>query len=88
MLTNEQMDWIIEQSEKGMNFKEIASQLGVSYSKMMRLFYKKQNLKLKKENAIMIANQLHYSQEIKDMIQCATSENEISRALTTGRNQL
>lgn len=88
MLTNEQLDWIEQQAEKNMSFVDIANQLGIDYAKMMRAYYKREHLKIKKDNAIMIANQLHYPQEIKDMIQCATSENEISRALTTGRNQL
>lgn len=102
-ITNEQYKWINDQIAKGQSKESIAKSLGMSSSTLLRkmreieLYGKTSaydgrrsiaSIKFKRLNAQRIARQLGYSDEIIEMIKVARNDNEISRALTTGRNQL
>lgn len=88
IISEEQLQWAIRQSEQGISKQDIARQLGIGYKLLLSYLRKINILKSKKDAALYIANELRYPQSIKDQIKKATCENEITRALRNGREIL
>ena len=99
-LTKEQINWAKKQIENGQSKESVAHELGVSYNTLMRRIREFElygrispydsrrsiaSMKYKRIEAVRIARQLHYPQNIIDEIGFAQNEHDIYRALRTGR---